>query len=125
MYKTTITESSRDFTKREGLKMCDTTDAIKMDAFIAEHGDFEITPVEYAVVHIENDRAENQEYYVYLIIDEKGDKYVTGSESFWNSFMDIWSLMDGQSEDELWSLRVYTRPSKNRQGKYFITCSIV
>ena len=51
-----------------------------------------------------------------------GTKYVTGSSSFWSSFEEIYTEMEG--EDEEWGVRVYRSPSKNYTGKDFITCSI-
>ena len=51
------------------------------------------------------------------------DMYVTGSESFWNSFRDIYDEMENESDE--WSLKLYRLPSKNRQGKDFLTCSII
>ena len=59
----------------------------------------------------------------YVIIDKNGDKYVTGSLSFWNSFMDIYTEMLG--EDEEWSIKAYKLDSKNYKGKKFLTCSII
>lgn len=59
----------------------------------------------------------------YVIIDENGNKFVTGSESAITSLLDIIDEMTGEDED--YSIEFYKKESKNYKGKSFITCSIV
>lgn len=120
-YSVSIKESSRELTAKQRVALKDTTSAIKLD---------EATQVEpvtinvdmYAVIAIHNEKSENPDYENYIVVDKNGTKYVTGSASFWSSFMDIFTEMEG--EDEAWTLKVYRVPSKNYKGKDFITCSI-
>lgn len=120
-YSVAIKESSRELTAKQRIALKDTTSAIKLD---------EATQVEpviinvdmYAVLAIHNEKSENPDYDNYIVVDKNGTKYVTGSASFWSSFMDIFTEMEG--EDEAWTLKVYRVPSKNYKGKDFITCSI-
>ena len=120
-YSVSIKESSRELTAKQRVALKDTTSAIKLD---------EATQVEpvtinvdmYAVLAIHNEKSENPDYDNYVVVDKNGTKYVTGSASFWSSFMDIFTEMEG--EDEAWTLKVYRVPSKNYKGKDFITCSI-
>ena len=120
-YSESIKESSRELTAKQRVALKDTTSAIKLD---------EATQVEpvtinvdmYAVLAIHNEKSENPDYDNYIVVDKNGTKYVTGSASFWSSFMDIFTEMEG--EDEEWALKVYRVPSKNYKGKDFITCSI-
>ena len=120
-YSVSIKESSRELTAKQRVALKDTTSAIKLD---------EATQVEpvtinvdmYAVLAIHNEKSENPDYDNYIVVDKNGTKYVTGSASFWSSFMDIFTEMEG--EDEEWALKVYRVPSKNYKGKDFITCSI-
>lgn len=120
-YSVSIKESSRELTAKQRVALKDTTSAIKLD---------EATQVEpvtinvdmYAVLAIHNEKSENPDYDNYIVVDKNGTKYVTGSASFWSSFMDIFTEMEG--EDEAWTLKVYRVPSKNYKGKDFITCSI-
>ena len=72
---------------------------------------------------IHNEKSDNVDYENYVIIDKNGDKYVTGSASFWSSFMDIYNEMQG--EEEAWSIKAYKLDSKNYKGKKFLTCSII
>ena len=120
-YSVAIKESSRELTAKQRVALKDTTSAIKLD---------EATQVEpviinvdmYAILAIHNEKSENPDYENYIVVDKNGTKYVTGSASFWSSFMDIFTEMEG--EDEAWTLKVYRVPSKNYKGKDFITCSI-
>lgn len=120
-YSVSIKESSRELTAKQRIALKDTTGAVKLD---------EATQVEpviinvdmYAILGIHNEKSENPDYDNYIVIDKNGTKYVTGSASFWSSFMDIFTEMEG--EDEAWTLKVYRVPSKNYKGKDFITCSI-
>lgn len=120
-YSVTIKESSRELTAKQRIALKDTTNAVKLD---------EATQVEpviinvdmYAILAIHNEKSENPDYDNYIVVDKNGTKYVTGSASFWSSFMDIFTEMEG--DDEEWALKVYRVPSKNYKGKDFITCSI-
>lgn len=120
-YSVSIKESSRELTAKQRIALKDTTTAIKLD---------EATQVEpviinvdmYAILDIHNEKSENPDYENYIVVDKNGTKYVTGSASFWSSFIDIFTEMEG--EDEAWTLKVYRVPSKNYKGKDFITCSI-
>lgn len=121
-YSVSIKEASRELTAKQRIKLKDTSDAISLDT-ACEENDVIIDPVDYAVLAIHNEKSDNVDYENYVIIDKNGDKYVTGSDSFWISFMDIYNEMQGEDED--WSIKVYKLDSKNYKGKKFITCSII
>lgn len=121
-YSVEIREASRELSAKQRIKLKDTSDAISLDTACEEDAII-IEPVDYAVLAIHNEKSDNVDYLNYIIIDKNGDKYVTGSESFWISFMDIYNEMQG--EDEAWSIKVYKLDSKNYKGKKFITCSII
>ena len=120
-YKVEIIESSKELSAKERISLKDTTNAIKLDEALAE-GDVIITPVDYAILAIHNEKAEDKDYENYIIVDKSGTRYVTGSHSFWNSFLDIYVEM--RDENEEYSILAYRVESKNYKGKYFLTCSI-
>lgn len=122
-YHVTIKETSREITTREKIMLKDTTDATKLDDLVKDGGSAVITPEAYAILSIHNEKSDNKDYEVYIILAEDGEKYVTGSPSFWASFMDIWTEMDGANET--FAIKIYKRDSKNYKGKQFLTCSIV
>lgn len=121
-YEAKIVECSKELSAKEKIMMKDTTDAVRLDEATKESSII-INPVCSAVIQIHNEQSENKDYKVFVIVDKDGTKYVTGSESFYSSYANIADEMDG--EDEEWGIKVYRSPSKNYQGREFITCAIV
>ena len=119
-YEVKIDECRKDLTAKERIAIKDTTNAVKLDEATKE-GTVNIVPEYYAILKIHNDKVAD-DYLNYLIVDKDGTKYVTGSNSFWSSFMNIYAEMINENDD--WSIDVYRCPSKNYKGKDFITCSI-
>ena len=120
-YEVKIAASSRDLTARERLMYKDTSNAVRLDEATAK-GAIVITPVAYAVLEIHNEKGDDKDYNNYVVVDSEGNKYVTGSSSFWKAFEDIWDEMS--SENEPFEIEIYRLESKNYKGKQFITCSI-
>ena len=120
-YSVIIKETSKNLTAKERIAIKDTTSAIKLDEATQVESVL-ISPEMFAVLSIHNDKSDNPDYENYIVVDKDGRKFVTGSQSFWTSFMDIWTEMENEDED--WSVLVYRHPSKNYKGKDFITCSI-
>lgn len=122
VYSVEIKETSRELTAKQIIALKDTSDAIKIDTLCNEKAVI-IEPVDYAVLAIHNEKSDNVDYEKYVIIDKLGDKYVTGSSTFWSSFMNIYNEMLG--EDEEWAIKAYKLDTKNYIGKKFLTCSII
>ena len=76
----------------------------------------------YVVLDIHNENSEDKDYPNYIIVDEDNQKYVTGSKTFFNSFLDIYEELKDCNEE--WFLKIYKVDSKNYKGKQFITCSV-
>lgn len=121
-YSAEIKESSKELSAKERIMLKDTSDAVKLDLACDEEAVI-ITPDSFAVLGIHNEKSDNKDYESYILQDKNGEKYVTGSPSFWNSFMDIYNEM--KEETEKWSIKVYKLDSKNYKGKQFLTCSII
>lgn len=122
-YKVTIKEVSKELTARERIMMKDTSNATKLDEAASGDSPLVIQPSSYAVLGIHNEKSDNIDYDNYIIMDNAGNKFVTGSPSFWTSFKEIWEEM--ANEDDEYSIEVYKKDSKNYKGKQFLTCSIV
>lgn len=120
-----VSESSKTLTAREKLMFSDTTNATKLDEIVTTSSPVVIRPVDYVILSVHNEKSENVEYDVYVLVDDNGNKYITGSQSFWNSFADIWETMKDSGENEPFEIEVYKKESKNYKGKFFLTCSIV
>lgn len=121
-YNVTISSTSRELSARERIAIKDFSNAIALDE-ATKDGKLVITPVDYAVLDVHNEKSDNKDYKKFVVIDAAGTKYVTGSENFFDSFMEIMEEMSG--EDEEFSIEVYQMESKNYKGKSFITCSIL
>lgn len=121
-YEVKVAEVSKELTGKQKIQLKDTTDCVRLDKATQEEPVL-INVDYYAVLEIHNEKSEDKDYKNYVVVSTDGTRYVTGSESFWNAFMNIFD--DMQDSDEEWQLKVYRMPSKNRQGKDFITCSII
>lgn len=123
-YSVEIIESSKVLSAKERIMFKDLSDTIALDAATQETDYIVIEPEDYAILHVHNSNLDTPDYEKYVVIDKNGQRYSTGSNSFWNSFMDIYTEMRDET-DEKWAVKVYRRKSKNRAGKDFITCSLI
>ena len=124
-YTTSITESSKELSTREKIKLKDLTSAIAIDKVVEPEKPLVIAPDFYAYLSIHNEKLpENeQDYKTMVIVDKSGTKYYTGSDSAISSFVDIFDEMIDTAEP--FEIEFYKRESKNYSGKHFITCSLV
>lgn len=127
-YSATITETSMELTAREKVMFKDTQNAVSLlDLAKDAKANGAKAIVEnikgYVVLDIHNEKSDDVDYKNYLVVDGNGDKYVTGSASFMNSFMDIFKEM--KDETEPWSIQLNLLPSKNYKDKEILTCSLI
>lgn len=122
-YKAMVESASWEMTPREKLRYTDFTDVIQIDE-ATQAGDIIIDVDKWLVVHVHNEKSDTIDYKKYVIIDQEGQAYVTGSESFWRSFIAIYEVMSDE-EETVYSIKVYRRESKNYKGKDFLTCRII
>ena len=122
-YTVKIQESSEELKGKQRIIMKDTSDALKLDEATEGGNSITIKVSKWAILGIHNEKADDKEYENYVIVDNEGHKFVTGSQSFWSSFINIYEEM--KDEDEEWAIKVYRLPSKNYKGKEFITCSVI
>lgn len=122
-YKVTIKDVSKEISIREKIQLKDVSNAVRIDE-ATQGSPLVISPAMYAVLSIHNEKSDNKDYNNYVIVDKEGTKFVTGSESFWTTFIDIWDEMHDEGEEDF-DIEIYRKDSKNYKGKQFITCSIV
>lgn len=120
-YKATVAECSGELTAKQKLQITDTTGALQLIK-VTEETPIIIKPAAWAVLDIHNEKADNVDYKNYVIIDEEGKVYITGSPEFWSSFKNIIDVMEGSGED--YEVKIFQAPSKNYSGKSFLTCSV-
>lgn len=122
-YKATVEAASWEMSAREKLRYTDFTDVIQIDE-ATQAEDIIIDVDKWVVVMVHNEKSDTIDYKKYVIIDKEGQVYVTGSESFWRSFIEIYEVMSDE-EETVYSIKVYRRESKNYKGKDFLTCRII
>ena len=123
-YSVSIENASKELRKKERVMLKDTSDALKLDDVI-QGEPIIINPDYWVMLMVHNEKSDNVDYPVYLIVDKNGTKYITGSEAFWTTFSDIWDEMTEDGDEEEWQLMCYKLDSKNFKGKQFITCSVI
>ena len=124
-YSVKVVNSSKQLTARENIKLKDLTNAVSLDSAVTDDTPLMLTPDFWAELHVHNENSKDKDYKKYVIVDKGGNKYHTGSESFFTSYMDIASEMAEAAPDEEYTIEVYRRPSKNYAGKSFLTCSLL
>lgn len=102
-YSVKITNSSRELTARERIKLKDFGNAVSLDEATQGEGKLVVTPVDWATLSVHNEKSDNKDYDKFVIIDEGGTKYVTGSESFRTAYMEIAEEMG----DEKFDIEIY------------------
>lgn len=123
-YKVVIESVSKELSVKERIQLKDLSDTVKLDNAtkvepVIIHVDF------YATLDIHNENSDDKDYKNYVIVDKDGTRYVTGSQSFLTAFSQIEDEIADADEAVDFTIKVYRLPSKKREGKDFITCSLI
>ena len=121
-YSVQIVESSDELSAIEKVRLKDTTDCVRLDQALEGADAITIKVMKYVVLNIHNEKSEDKDYPNFIIVDEDGTKYITGSRNFFDTFKDIHDELKDCNEE--WYLKIYKVDSKNYKGKQFITCSV-
>lgn len=121
MYSAKIVESSKELSAKERIMAKESASALKLDNVINDEA-IRIKVAFWAVIHVESDKSESGEYEKYIVVDSDGVKYCTSSKSFWNKFINMWMELGDESYDT--TFVIFKKPSRNYNGKSFITCTI-
>lgn len=120
-YSVKIIDSSREFKGKDAIIIKDVSNADPLNKLSAD-GEFIFKPVDFAVLEIHNERSENKDYTVYVLVGDDGSMYSTSSDNFFDTFIDIFEEL--QELDEEWALKVFQKNSKKREGQKFMTCAV-
>lgn len=121
-YSVKIVNASKELSARDRVAVKDTTNAIALDD-ATKDSPLVIAIDYYVELAVHNEKSEDKDYKKYVVVDKTGNKFVTGSESFFTAMLEIMEEMADSGED--FEIQVYRMPSKNYKGKEFLTCSIV
>lgn len=125
MYKAEIDYSFKELSAKEKIKMKTSNDFQSLDTLLDDTGQpIKLTVNNFVALKVHNDNSESKDYTKYIVIDDKGDKFSTGSESFFTTLSMIADEMKEIGEDTF-EINVFKKPSKNYQGRGFITCELV
>ena len=120
-YSVEVLQSYVELTKAERVRLKTTDNAVRLDE-ATKNGEVIISPVNWAILQVHNEKANgDKDYQQYIIMDKSGATYLTGSENFFNTFMDIFEEMDGED----YQVKAIRMPSKNFKGKDFLSCALV
>ncbi len=127
-YKATIREASFEMTAKERVMYKDTQNAVSLNDLATnaqKNGEKAVIDniKGYVILDIHNDKSEDVDYMNFVLVDNAGQKYVTGSQAFVNAFLDIYEEM--KNETEPWGIEINMLPSKNYKGKFVLTCSLI
>ena len=121
-YSVKIVNVSKELSAHDRVAVKDTTNAIALDD-ATKDSPLVIAIDYYVELAVHNEKSEDKDYKKYVVVDKSGNKFVTGSESFFTAMIEIMEEMADAGED--FEIQVYRMPSKNYKGKEFLTCSIV
>lgn len=124
-YSVQIVESSKELTAKEKIALKDYSNATPLDTALNDVDVLTIYPTAYVKLAVHNEKSkQDKDYTKYIILDNAGNKFVTGSESFFTSFLDIFNTMAEEAPGEEYAIDVLKKPSQNYKGKSFITCAL-
>lgn len=123
-YSVKIVETSKELTPKEKVALKNFDNMIQLDEEVHDDSkSLRLQIEDYAVIEVYNEKSDNKNYTKYIFIDNDNRKYITGSQPLFDTFMEIYEEM--KDEEEPWEIDIYKRKSKNYNGKYFLSCSIV
>lgn len=128
-YEVMIKSATSELSFKERLNVRSFTNGITLDSAIKEDESLIISPDKVVLLEVHNEKAEQKDYSVMVIIDKDGEMWYTSSTSFMNSaltIMDEVKEAESQGEDiGDWQIKCFRVKSKNYQGKTFLNCQIV
>ena len=127
-YNTQIISSSRELTAKERITLKDFNDCTGLDTVVTNDNGVIIDPNVIVEVQVHNERAkDDKDYTTIIILDNDGTKYSTSSNSLRDSIADIMEELKNLSDEDKADLKikVFKKPSKNYQGKYFLIATVI
>lgn len=131
----TVTVINSSFEKLRGidkLRYTNFSAMRQMDELVPEDGTkVALEIVGFVQSHIHNGQCENSEYDKMVLIGKDGELYVTGSDSFATSFIEIHDALTADFIDDdipmnerVYPIIAFKVPSNNIKGKTFLCCGV-
>ena len=112
---------------QDKIKLKDLTDALNLNTAVEGEPDGTVPMhIDYmAELAIHNEKSENVDYNVFVFVTTEGRKYYSSSDSLINQIQNIADeLADAGEELGANTIEVYAKPSKNFQGRAFLTARL-
>ena len=124
-YTVEILYTAKELTPVEKIRIKDLSNAISLDTEVKPDSKLSIKVHNYIELKVHNERSKSdKEYIKFVVIDTDGNKYQTGSESFWRSLTELYDDLNELDPNDVPPIIVFKKPSANFKDKYFLTCSI-
>lgn len=125
-YSVNIVECTKELSVKEKIMLKDFGNAVALDRATAESDSPIVVEVDYfARMEVHNEKSrQDKDYQKIVICDTAGNKYITGSDSLYNSLCDIYEELFSAGENGPFTVEIYGKPSANYVGKTFLTCSL-
>lgn len=123
-YSVKVINSTKELTPREKIRVKDFSNATSIDDATMSEGKIVITYGYHVILSVHNEKSGNKDYIKCVVVDDNGNKFITGSESFITTLDEIVDEMLDAGESDF-EIEIYRKDSKNYKGKQFLTCSIV
>ena len=129
-YSTKIVNSSFDkLTGKDKLRYTNFMGMIQLDDVVSETGEsYPVNVKGFVTIDVHNEKSDNKDYTKMVLVAEDGTLYVTGSDSFMREFENIVDVLHDDFIDAgtepIYEINIFKRPSKNFNGKKFLTCGV-
>ena len=129
-YTAKIVNSSFDkLTGKDKLRYMNFMNMIQLDDVVSETGEsYPVNVKGFVTIDVHNEKSDNKDYTKMVLVAEDGTLYVTGSDSFMREFENIVDVLHDDfieaGTDPIYEINIFKRPSKNFNGKKFLTCGV-
>lgn len=124
MFECKIVNTTKELSPLERIRVKENTDSIVIDKEFDRDPEIKevIVPFGYAVeLEIHNDASETKDYRRLAVVTPDNEIYTTGSKSAIEAF---YRMYDELKDFDDWSLKFMRRPSRNRPGQTFLSCTV-
>ena len=121
MYKQNVIASSKELSKKDLLRLKDTSAALSLNDLVKTDGEkLRLIITDYAYLEVETDQ---ESFNKMILTDTDYNQYQTGSEVFAKSIQEIFTDLEDELEDGV-IIDVFKKKSNNQNG-FFLNCVFV
>ena len=121
MYKQNVIASSKELSKKDLLRLKDTSAALSLNDLVKTDGEkLRLIITDYAYLEVETDQ---ESFNKMILTDTDFNQYQTGSEVFAKSIQEIFTDLEDELEDGV-IIDVFKKKSNNQTG-FFLNCVFV